>query len=122
MVDVASALEYLHFGYAKPVVHCDLKPSNILLDEYMVARVSDFGIARFLDERNSVVHTKTLATLRYMAPEFALKGLVSTRIDVYGFGIILMETFSRMKTSDEIFKEDLTLKNWIEESVPNATI
>ena len=47
---------------------------------------------------------------------------MSTRIDVYGFGIILMETFSRMKTSDEIFKEDLTLKNWIEESVPNATI
>ncbi|CDP16387.1 unnamed protein product [Coffea canephora] len=112
MVDVASVLEYLHFGYAKPVVHCDLKPSNILLDEHMVAHVSDFGIARFLDERNNVMHTKTLATLGYMAPEFGLEGLVSTRIDVYGFGIILMETFSRMKPSDEIFKEDLILKNW----------
>ncbi|XP_027155139.1 LRR receptor-like serine/threonine-protein kinase FLS2 [Coffea eugenioides] len=122
MADVASALEYLHFGYVTPVVHCDLKPSNILLDEHMVAHVSDFGIARFLDERNSVMHTKTLATLGYMAPEFGLEGLVSTRIDVYSFGIILMETFSRMKPSDEIFKEDLTLKNWIEESVPNATV
>ncbi|CDO96833.1 unnamed protein product [Coffea canephora] len=57
-----------------------------------------------------------------LCTDFGLEGLVSTRIDVYSFGIILMETFSRMKPSDEIFKEDLTLKNWIEESLPNATV
>ncbi|XP_027109463.1 uncharacterized protein [Coffea arabica] len=67
MMDVASALEYLHFGYTTPVVHCDLKPSNILLDESMVAHVSDFGMAKFLDEENSVLHTKTLAMLGYLA-------------------------------------------------------
>ncbi|CDP22039.1 unnamed protein product [Coffea canephora] len=71
MMDVASALEYLHFGYTAPVVHCDLKPSNILLDESMVAHVSDFGMAKFLDEEDSVLHTKTLATLGYLAPGLA---------------------------------------------------
>nr|XP_027109472.1 probable LRR receptor-like serine/threonine-protein kinase At3g47570 [Coffea arabica] len=121
MMDVASALEYLHFGYTTPVVHCDLKPRNILLDESMVAHVSDFGMAKFLDEENSVLHTKTLATLGYLAPEYGLEGQVSTRVDVYSFGIVLMETFSRMKPSDEMFKDDLSLKSWIEESLPNAT-
>nr|XP_027127214.1 receptor kinase-like protein Xa21 [Coffea arabica] len=121
MMDVASALEYLHFGYIAPVVHCDLKPSNILLDESMVAHVSDFGMAKFLDEEDSVLHTKTLATLGYLAPEYGLEGQVSTRVDVYSFGIVLMETFSRMKPSDEMFKDDLSLKSWIEESLPNAT-
>ncbi|XP_027111974.2 uncharacterized protein [Coffea arabica] len=121
MMDVASTLGYLHFGYTTPVVHCDLKPSNILLDESMVAHVSDFGMAKFLDEENSVLHTKTLATLGYLAPEYGLEGQVSTRVDVYSFGIVLMETFSRMKPSDEMFKDDLSLKSWIEESLPNAT-
>ncbi|XP_027111968.2 uncharacterized protein [Coffea arabica] len=121
MMDVASALEYLHFSYTTPVVHCDLKPSNILLDESMVAHVSDFGMTKFLDEENSVLHTKTLATLGYLAPEYGLEGQVSTRVDVYSFGIVLMETFSRMKPIDEMFKDDLSLKSWIEESLPNAT-
>nr|XP_027111965.1 receptor kinase-like protein Xa21 isoform X1 [Coffea arabica] len=121
MMDVASALEYLHFSYTTPVVHCDLKPSNILLDESMVAHVSDFGMAKFLDEENSVLHTKSLATLGYLAPECGLEGQVSTRVDVYSFGIVLMETFSRMKPSDEMFKDDLSLKSWIEESLPDAT-
>ena len=68
MVDVASALEYLHHGYDTPVVHCDVKPSNVLLDEDLVAHVSDFGITKLLDEGDSMIHTMTLATIGYMAP------------------------------------------------------
>ena len=68
MIDVASAIEYLHHGYSTPVVHCDLKPSNVLLDEDMVAHVCDFGIARLLGEGESVAQTKTLATIGFMAP------------------------------------------------------
>ena len=68
MIDVAAALEYLHHGNAKPVVHCDLKPSNILLDRNMVAHVSDFGIAKLLVEDHSISQTLTLATVGYMAP------------------------------------------------------
>lgn len=68
MIDVASALEYLHQGSSLPVVHCDVKPSNILLDEDMVAHLSDFGIARLLGNDQSEIYTKTLATFGYMAP------------------------------------------------------
>ncbi|XP_048322418.1 putative receptor-like protein kinase At3g47110 [Ziziphus jujuba] len=69
MIDVASALEYLHHGYSQPVVHCDIKPSNILLDADMVAHVADFGISKMLGENALMTQTKTLATIGYMAPE-----------------------------------------------------
>jgi len=68
MIDVAYALEYLHHGSSIHVVHCDLKPSNVLLDEDMVAHVSDFGIAKLMDEGQSKTHTETLATIGYLAP------------------------------------------------------
>ncbi|WJZ98763.1 hypothetical protein VitviT2T_017271 [Vitis vinifera] len=68
MVDVALALEYLHHGQSEPVVHCDLKPSNVLLDDDMVAHVGDFGIAKILVEKKSTTQTKTLGTLGYIAP------------------------------------------------------
>jgi len=68
MIDVASALEYLHDGYSTPIVHCDLKPSNILLDEDMVSHVADFGIVKLLGDGDSMMRTMTLATIGYMAP------------------------------------------------------
>ncbi|XP_071904215.1 receptor kinase-like protein Xa21 [Coffea arabica] len=120
MIDVACALEYLHYGYDTPVVHCDLKPSNILLDEDMVAHVSDFGISKMFGEGESILHTNTLATLGYIAPEYGSEGVVSTRIDVYSFGIVLIETFSRMKPSDEMFSGDLSLRSWVEDCLPDA--
>ena len=72
MIDVASAIEYLHHGYSTPVVHRDLKPSNVLLDEDMVAHVSDFGLARLLDEGQSTMLSNNLATIGYMAPGIQL--------------------------------------------------
>ena len=68
MIDVASALEYLHHDCWSLVVHCDLKPSNVLLDDDMVAHVADFGIAKILTETESMQQTKTLGTIGYMAP------------------------------------------------------
>ncbi|XP_031100733.1 probable LRR receptor-like serine/threonine-protein kinase At3g47570 [Ipomoea triloba] len=121
MIHVASALEYLHHDYFVPVVHCDLKPSNILLNEEMVGHVSDFGIAKFLDDEQSMAHTKTLTTFGYIAPEYGSQGLVSIRSDVYSYGVVLMETFTRMKPSDNIFSGDSTLKRLVESSLlPNA--
>ncbi|XP_057799511.1 receptor kinase-like protein Xa21 [Salvia miltiorrhiza] len=148
MIDVASALEYLHHGYSMPIVHSDLKPSNVLLDEDMVAHVSDFGIAKLLCDGDSSVLTNTLATLGYIAPgevslnilialhfqsincgflteysmifvvpEYGLEGLVSTRCDVYSYGVMLIETFTRKRPSDDMFCGDMSLKRWVELSL-----
>ncbi|XP_022733992.1 receptor kinase-like protein Xa21 [Durio zibethinus] len=122
MIDVASALEYLHHGYTTPVIHCDLKPNNILLDEDMVAHLGDFGIAKLLGEHDSTIHTVTLATIGYMAPEYGSEGVVSTKGDVYSFGILLMETFTRKKPTDEIFAGEMSIKYWVKKSLPSALI
>ncbi|KAL3500672.1 hypothetical protein ACH5RR_039765 [Cinchona calisaya] len=122
MIDVANALQYLHHEYSTPVIHCDLKPSNVLIGEDMVARVSDFGIAKFLGNEESTVFTKTLATIGYMAPEYGLEGLVSTACDVYSLGILLMEVFTRRRPTDEMFDGNLSLKSWVNDSMPNAIL
>ncbi|PHT49599.1 hypothetical protein CQW23_09346 [Capsicum baccatum] len=120
MIDVACALEYLHHGCSSPVIHCDLKPSNVLLDENMVAHLSDFGISKLLGEDQSDLYTKTLATLGYIAPEYGLDGLVSTKCDVYSYGIMLLETFTRRKPNE--FDGDLSLKQWASYSIPEAVM
>ncbi|XP_021826532.1 LRR receptor-like serine/threonine-protein kinase EFR isoform X2 [Prunus avium] len=124
MIDAASALEYLHHGYSIPIVHCDMKPSNILLDDDMVAHVADFGIAKLSGGGDSITQTMTLATVGYMAPEYALEGMVSTRGDVYSFGILVMETFPRRKPTDEMFDGEMNIKQWIANSLvlPDAKI
>ncbi|KAH0747981.1 hypothetical protein KY290_027213 [Solanum tuberosum] len=119
MIDVASAMEYLHNGYSTPVVHCDLKPSNVLLDEEMVAHVSDFGIAKMLGAGEaSFVQTRTIATIGYIAPEYGQDGIVSTRCDVYSFGILMMETFTRKKPSDDTFTGEWSIQRWVSDSFP----
>lgn len=67
MIDVACAVEYLHHGLSTPVLHCDLKPSNILLDDDMVAHVSDFGISKLLEQGQSKTITDTMPTIGYIA-------------------------------------------------------
>ncbi|KAB1221473.1 hypothetical protein CJ030_MR2G028846 [Morella rubra] len=94
----------------------ECEPSNVLLDEDMVAHVADFGIAKLLGNGDSVTQTMTLATIGYMAPEYGLEGIVSTRGDVYSYGILLMETFTRKRPTDKMFAGGMSLKHWIEES------
>ncbi|KAG2709029.1 hypothetical protein I3760_05G220200 [Carya illinoinensis] len=118
MTDVAAALEYLHFGLSTPIIHCDLKPSNVLLDAEMVAHVADFGIAKLLDDGDSLTQTMTLASMGYMAPEYGSEGIISTRGDAYSYGILLMEIFTRKKPTDDMFSGEINLKSWVEESLP----
>ncbi|XP_019176833.1 PREDICTED: receptor kinase-like protein Xa21 isoform X2 [Ipomoea nil] len=122
MIDVAYALEYLHHGYTTPVVHCDLKPANVLLDDEMVAHVCDFSVTKLLTKEECFTQTETLATLGYMAPEYGSTGIVSTQCDIYSFGIVLMETFSRKRPTDEAFGEDMSLRSWISNSLPHHVL
>ncbi|KAE8706117.1 putative Leucine-rich repeat protein kinase family protein [Hibiscus syriacus] len=122
MIDVASALEYLHHGNETPFVHCDLKPCNILLDEDMVAHLSDFGIAKLLCNEDSMIQTITMATVGYMAPDYGIDGIVSTKGDVYSFGILLMETVTRKKPTDEMFTGERSLKSWVKESISSTLL
>ncbi|PHT54309.1 hypothetical protein CQW23_08771 [Capsicum baccatum] len=129
MLDAAMAIEYLHHGNETPIVHCDLKPSNILLDEDMVANVGDFGISKILAVRKSMAHTKTLGTLGFFyhnnaspnsrseKAKFGLEGIVSTSGDVYSYGIMLMEVLTkRGPTDEEICNENLDLRKRITQS------
>nr|XP_023911650.1 receptor kinase-like protein Xa21 [Quercus suber] len=113
MVDVALALDYLHNGQLESVVHCDLKPSNILLDEDMVAHVGDFGIAKILAENKDATQTRTIGTIGYIAPEYGSEGRVSTKCDIYSYGIILLEMITRKKPTDEMFVGELGMRQWI---------
>ncbi|CAL5414436.1 unnamed protein product [Camellia sinensis] len=117
VIDVALAMEHLHHGLTTPIVHCDLKPDNVLLDEDMVAHVGDFGIAKLFGEGEYIAQTKTLATIGYMAPEYGMEGIVSAKGDVYSYGIMLMEVFTRKKPTDEMFEGEMSLKSWVSDMI-----
>ncbi|KAK4708237.1 hypothetical protein R3W88_029162 [Solanum pinnatisectum] len=123
MFDVAVAVEYMHHSHHTYIIHCDLKPANVLLDEEMVAHVGDFGISKILAVSKSVAHTDTLGTLGYIAPEYGLEGIVSTSGDVYSYGIMLMEVLATRRPTDaEIFNENLCLREWIRRAFPRTII
>ncbi|OAY76927.1 putative LRR receptor-like serine/threonine-protein kinase [Ananas comosus] len=116
-LDVASALEYLHHHLRQVVVHCDIKPSNVLLDEDMNAQVGDFGIAKLLaSDGKSVALTSAAGTVGYMPPEYGFMGRVSRRGDVYSYGILLLETFTRKKPTDRMFDGELNLRQWVSDA------
>ncbi|XP_054813353.1 receptor kinase-like protein Xa21 [Prosopis cineraria] len=122
MINVASALEYLYHGMLAPIVHYDLKPSNILLDDKMIAHVSDFGISKLLDKGESKTYIETIPTIGYIAPKYGSSGVVSTKVDAYSYGIMLLEVFTRKRPTEDIFVSRLSLKSWVSESMPHAII
>ncbi|KAL2513314.1 putative LRR receptor-like serine/threonine-protein kinase [Abeliophyllum distichum] len=88
----------------------------------MATHIGDFGIAKLFGEGESMAQTKTLATIGYMAPEYGTEGIVSTSGDVYSFGIMLLEMYTRKKPTDEMFDEKMSLKSWVSHSLSENTI
>ncbi|XP_060676185.1 probable LRR receptor-like serine/threonine-protein kinase At3g47570 [Ziziphus jujuba] len=114
-LDVANALNYLHNHCHVPTVHCDLKPSNVLLDSDMNAHIGDFGLVRFLSHQFSSEQTSSLGirgSIGYMAPEYGMGSEVSTLGDVYSYGILLLEMFTGKRPTDIMFRDGSNLHNF----------
>ncbi|CAJ2677188.1 unnamed protein product [Trifolium pratense] len=126
-IDVACALDYLHNDSETPIVHCDLKPSNILLDEDMTAKVGDFGLARFLIQSStdpvSISSTHVLrGSIGYIPPEYGWGEKPSAAGDVYSFGIVLLELFSGKSPQDDWFTGGLSITKWVQSAFKNKTV
>ncbi|KAM7466610.1 hypothetical protein LguiB_014172 [Lonicera macranthoides] len=125
-IDVASALNYLHHHCEEPIVHCDLKPSNVLLDGDMVARVGDFGLAKFYFPELSVANQSSSigirGTIGYAAPEYGLGSKVSMKGDVYSYGILLLEMITERSPIDPVFANGLSLYNYALNALPDRVM
>ncbi|XP_052478508.1 probable LRR receptor-like serine/threonine-protein kinase At3g47570 [Gossypium raimondii] len=123
-IDVAHALEYLHHCCETSIIHCDLKPCNILLDKEMVGHLSDFGLAKILSTDRLNYSSSQLSslglrgTIGYAPPEYAMGSELSTKGDVYSYGILLLEMFIGKRPTDERFKEDSNLYKFLRQLYP----
>ncbi|KAL2469461.1 Leucine-rich repeat protein kinase family protein [Abeliophyllum distichum] len=105
-LDVARGVEYLHSLAQQSFIHRDLKPSNILLSDDMRAKVADFGLVRNAPDGKYSVETRLAGTFGYLAPEYAATGRVTTKVDVYAFGVVLMEIITGRKALDETMPDE----------------
>ncbi|XP_076926555.1 putative leucine-rich repeat receptor-like serine/threonine-protein kinase At2g24130 [Bidens hawaiensis] len=129
--DVAEGLAYLHHYAPVKVAHCDLKPSNILLDDDMHAVLSDFGIAKLVKEEVEKIPTAggppsisstdglLCGSIGYIPPEYGMGRRASSQGDVYSFGVLLLEMVTRKRPTDVFCYENSSLHDWVKTQYPH---
>ncbi|KAL7185248.1 hypothetical protein ACSBR2_027218 [Camellia fascicularis] len=105
IMDIAKGLTYLHEECRQKILHLDIKPQNILLDEYSNAKISDFGLSKLIDKDQSQIVTMMRGTLGYLAPEW-LSSIITEKVDVYSFGVVVLEMLCGRKNLDRSQPEE----------------
>ncbi|XP_019155350.1 PREDICTED: probable LRR receptor-like serine/threonine-protein kinase At3g47570 [Ipomoea nil] len=122
-IDVASALDYLHNDCEPPVIHRDLKLSNIFLDKDLTAHVGDFGSSMFyaptIEDSSSTVRLN--GTIGYVPPEYATSTNASTFGDIYSYEILLLEMFSAKRLTD-LFNDECSLYEYVASALPEQVM
>ncbi|CAM0901747.1 unnamed protein product [Alopecurus aequalis] len=111
---VAKGLAYLHEEIPSPIVHRDIKASNILIDKNYVPKIGDFGLAKLFPDNITHISTRVAGTTGYLAPEYAWHGQLTKKADIYSFGVLLIEIISGLSGSRSLMAEDKLLleKTW----------
>ncbi|XP_078438108.1 LRR receptor-like serine/threonine-protein kinase FEI 2 [Wolffia australiana] len=114
IMGTAKGLVYMHHDCSPRIIHRDIKSSNILLDANMEARVSDFGLAKLLEDSNSHITTRVAGTFGYLAPDYMQTGRATEKTDVYSFGVLVLEILSGKRPTDSSFLEKgLNIVGWL---------
>nr|XP_017240485.1 PREDICTED: probable LRR receptor-like serine/threonine-protein kinase At3g47570 [Daucus carota subsp. sativus] len=130
-IDVALGVDYLHHHAHDSIIHCDLKPSNVLLDQDFVARIGDFGLARFrFAATTSDINQAHLSsagvrgTVGYVPPEYGMGAEISVEGDVYSYGIFLLEMFTgkRPTCSSALLDNDNNLHDYVRNALPQRVM
>ena len=114
-LDVARGILYLHEECEAPIIHCDIKPQNILMDDFWTAKICDFGLAKFLMPDQTRTFTGARGTRGYVAPEWHKNIPISVKADVYSYGIVLLEIVCCRKNIDinASTAEEIVLSSWV---------
>ncbi|KAL7204318.1 hypothetical protein ACSBR2_017399 [Camellia fascicularis] len=110
---VARGLAYLHEESRLRIVHRDVKASNILLDSGLNPKISDFGLAKLYDDKKTHMSTRVAGTIGYLAPEYAMRGHLTEKADVFSFGVVALEIVSgRLNSDSSLEQEKIYLLEW----------